>query len=143
MILATDQGVTISMNYGETWSSWYNQPTAQMYHVITDDQFPYVVYGTQQDSGSAAVRSRGDSGLITPRDWFPASGSESGYIAPDPKDPNILYVTGTFGDVTRFNLRTALSQEISPWPLPKFRVEINARKFRDPMDTRTRVLAVR
>ncbi len=132
MILATDQGVTISLNYGETWSSWYNQPTAQMYHVITDDQFPYVVYGTQQDSGSAAVRSRGDSGLITPRDWFPASGSESGYIAPDPKDPNILYVTGTFGDVTRFNLRTALSQEISPWPLPNFRVEINARKFRDP-----------
>jgi photosystem II stability/assembly factor-like uncharacterized protein len=132
MILGTDQGATISLDFGETWSSWYNQPTAQLYHVITDDQFPYNVYGTQQDSGSAAVRSRGNSGQITPRDWFPASGSESGYIAPDPKDPNILYVTGTFGDVTRFNLRTSFSQEIAPWPLPNFRVDINDRKFRDP-----------
>jgi photosystem II stability/assembly factor-like uncharacterized protein len=132
MILGTDQGATISLDYGETWSSWYNQPTAQLYHVITDDQFPYVVYGTQQDSGSAAVRSRGDSGQITPRDWFPASGSESGYIAPDPQNPDILYVTGTFGDVTRFNLRTKLSQEIAPWPMPNFTVDINARKYRDP-----------
>jgi photosystem II stability/assembly factor-like uncharacterized protein len=114
MILGTDQGVTISLDYGQTWSSWFNQPTGQFYHVITDDQFPYVVYGSQQDSGSGAVRSRTDSGLITPRDWFPASGSESGYIAPDPKDPNILYVTGTYGDVARFNIRTSFSQNITP-----------------------------
>ena len=132
MILGTDQGATISVDYGQTWSSWFNQPTAQFYHVITDDQFPYVVYGTQQDSGSAAVRSRSDAGLITPRDWFPASGSESGYIAPDPNDPNILYVTGTYGGVTRFNLRTAFSQEIAPWPLQEFGAEINVRKYRDP-----------
>ena len=132
MILGTDQGATISLDYGQTWSSWDNQPTAQFYHVITDDQFPYTVYGTQQDSGSAAVRSRTDSGQITPRDWFPASGSESGYIAPDPKDPNILYVTGTFGDVARFNIRTSLSQNIAPWPLQNFGVDINARKYRDP-----------
>jgi photosystem II stability/assembly factor-like uncharacterized protein len=132
MILATDQGVTISLDYGRTWSTWYNQPTGQFYHVITDDQFPYVVYGTQQDSGSAAVRSRGDSGQITPRDWFPASGSESGYIAPDPKDANILYVSGTYGDVVRFNLRTSFGQDITPWPMSNFAVEINARKYRDP-----------
>jgi photosystem II stability/assembly factor-like uncharacterized protein len=132
MILGTDQGTTISIDYGRTWSSWYNQPTGQFYHVITDDQFPYTVYGTQQDSGSAAVRSRTDSGQITPRDWFPASGSESGYIAPDPKDSNILYVSGTYGDITRFNIRTSLSQDITPWPLPNFGVEINARKYRDP-----------
>jgi photosystem II stability/assembly factor-like uncharacterized protein len=132
MILGTDQGATISLDYGHTWSSWYNQPTAQFYHVITDDQFPYVVYGTQQDSGSAAVRSRADSGQITPRDWFPASGSESGYLAPDPKDPNILYVTGTYGNVTRFNVRTSFSQNIAPWPMQNFDVEINARKYRDP-----------
>jgi hypothetical protein len=100
--------------------------------VITDDQFRYTVYGTQQDSGSAGVRSRTNTGLITPRDWFPASGSESGYIAPDPKDPDILYVTGTLGDVTRFNLRTSLSQDIAPWPVHNFGVEINARKYRDP-----------
>jgi photosystem II stability/assembly factor-like uncharacterized protein len=132
MILGTDQGATISLDYGQTWSSWYNQPTAQFYHVITDDQFPYVVYGTQQDSGSAAVRSRTDSGQITPRDWFPASGSESGYIAPDPKDPNILYVSGTYGDVVRFNVRTSFSQDITPWPMSNFGVDINARKYRDP-----------
>jgi photosystem II stability/assembly factor-like uncharacterized protein len=132
MILATDQGATISLNYGQTWSSWYNQPTGQFYHVIADDQFPYRVYGTQQDSGSAAVRSRTDFGQITPRDWFPTSGSESGYIAPDPKDPNILYVSGTYGDVTRFNIRTSFSQDITPWPLLSFGVDINARKYRDP-----------
>ncbi len=132
MILGTDQGATISLDYGQTWSSWYNQPTAQFYHVITDDQFPYVVYGTQQDSGSAAVRSRGDSGQITPRDWFPASGSESGYIVPDPKDPNILYVSQTYGGVARFNVRTSFSQDITPWPLSNFGVDINLRKYRDP-----------
>ena len=132
MILGTDQGATISLDYGQTWSSWYNQPTGQFYHVITEDQFPYVVYGTQQDSGSAAVRSRSDAGLITPRDWFPASGSESGYIAPDPKDPNILYVTGTYGGVSRTDLRTSFSQDITPWPIQEFGVDINARKYRDP-----------
>jgi photosystem II stability/assembly factor-like uncharacterized protein len=132
MILGTDQGATISLDYGRTWSSWYNQPTGQFYHVITDDQFPYVVYGTQQDSGSAAVRSRSDAGQITPRDWFPSGGSESGYIVPDPKDANIVYLTGTYGDVVRFNARTSFSQDITPWPMPNFGVEINARKYRDP-----------
>jgi len=132
MILGTDQGATISLDYGQTWGSWYNQPTAQFYHVITDDEFPYVVYGTQQDSGSAAVRSRTDSGQITSGDWFPVSGSESGYIVPDPKDPNILYVSGTYGDVRRFNVRTSFSQDITPWPLSNFGVDINARKYRDP-----------
>jgi photosystem II stability/assembly factor-like uncharacterized protein len=132
MILGTDQGATISLDYGRTWSSWYNQPTGQFYHVITDDQFPYVVYGTQQDSGSAAVRSRSDAGQITPRDWFPSGGSESGYMVPDPKDANIVYLTGTYGDVVRFNARTSFSQDITPWPMPNFGVEINARKYRDP-----------
>ena len=132
MILGTDQGATISVDYGETWSSWYNQPTAQFYHVITDDQFPYVVYGTQQDTGSAAVRSRGDSGLITPRDWSPTGGSESGYIAIDPKDPNIVYLSGTYGDVSRFDRRTSFSQDITPWPALNFGVEVNIRKYRDP-----------
>ncbi len=132
MILGTDQGATISVDYGQTWSTWYNQPTAQFYHVITDDQFPYVVYGTQQDTGSAAVRSRGDAGLITPRDWSPTGGSESGYIAIDPKDPNIVYLSGTYGDVSRFDRRTSFSQDITPWPAANFGVEINVRKYRDP-----------
>jgi photosystem II stability/assembly factor-like uncharacterized protein len=132
MILATDQGTTVSLNYGKTWSTWYNQPTAQLYHVITDDRFPYAVYGNEQDSGAVGVWSRGDSGQITPRDWFPASGSESGYIAPDPNDPNILYVTETLGGVARFDLRTSFSQNITPWPVQNWGSEIVDRKYRDP-----------
>ena len=132
MVLGSDQGTTVSLDRGQTWSTWYNQPTAQLYHVITDDQFPYVVYGAQQDSGSAAVLSRTDHGQITTRDWFPAGGSESGYMAPDPKDPNIIYLSGAYGGVSRYNRRTGLSQDISPWPVPTFGSEINQRKYRDP-----------
>ena len=132
MVLGTDQGTTISLDRGQTWSTWYNQPTAQLYHVITDNQFPYVVYGAQQDSGSAAVLSRTDHGQITPRDWFPTGESESGYLAPDPKDPNIVYLSGTYGSVDRFNKRTGLSQDITPWPALTFGSEINQRKYRDP-----------
>ncbi len=132
MVLGTDQGTTISVDYGKTWSSWYNQPTAQLYHVITDNRFPYVVYGTQQDSGSAAVLSRTDHGEITPRDWFPAGGSESGYMAPDPKNPSIVYITQTYGGVARFDLRTSFSQDITPWPFPSWGSEISQRKYRDP-----------
>jgi photosystem II stability/assembly factor-like uncharacterized protein len=132
MVLGTDQGTSISLDRGHTWSTWYNQPTAQLYHVITDNQFPYVVYGAQQDSGSAAVLSRTDHGQITPRDWFPAGGSESGYIALDPHDPNIIYLSGTYGTVDRFNRRTGLSQNITPWPVPTFGSEIDRRKYRAP-----------
>src|ERR1700678_1101313 len=132
MVLGTDQGTSISLDRGQTWSTWYNQPTAQFYHVITDNQFPYTVYGAQQDSGSAAVLSRTDHGQITPRDWFPSGDSESGYMAPDPKDPNITYLSGTYGTVDRFNKRTGLSQDVTPWPVPAFGTEINQRKYRDP-----------
>jgi photosystem II stability/assembly factor-like uncharacterized protein len=132
MVLGTDQGTTVSLDHGQTWSTWYNQPTAQLYHVITDNKFPYVVYGAQQDSGSAAVPSRTDHGQITPRDWFPAGGSESGYIAPDPKDPNIIYLSGTYGTVARYNRLTGFSQDVTPWPTPSFGSEINTRKYRDP-----------
>jgi photosystem II stability/assembly factor-like uncharacterized protein len=132
MVLGTDQGTTISLDRGQTWSTWYNQPTAQFYHVITDNQFPYIVYGAQQDSGSAAVPSRTDHGQITPRDWFPAGDSESGYIAPDPGDPNIIYLSGTYGTVARFNRRTGLSQDVTPWPALTFGSDINQRKYRDP-----------
>jgi photosystem II stability/assembly factor-like uncharacterized protein len=132
MILGTDQGTTISLDYGATWSSWYNQPTAQLYHVITDDKFPYAVYGTQQDSGAIAVMSRTDHGQIDGRDWFSPGGSESGYIAPDPNDPNIIYLTGTYGSVSRFDRRTSFSQDITPWPVPTWNAEIFERKYRDP-----------
>jgi photosystem II stability/assembly factor-like uncharacterized protein len=132
MLLGTDQGTSISLDYGKTWSSWYNQPTAQLYHVITDEKFPYAVFGAQQDSGGIAVFSRTDHGQITARDWFSPGGSESGYIAPDPKDPNIIYLSGTYGTVDRFDLRTSLSQSVAPWPAQNFGTEISQRKYRDP-----------
>lgn len=132
MILGTDQGTTISVDYGKTWSSWYNQPTAQIYHVATDNKFPYTVYGTQQDSGAIALPSRTDHGQIAGRDWFQPSGSESGYIAPDPNDPSILYVSGAYGSVERFDLRTSFGQDVTPWPVPTWGTEISERKYRDP-----------
>jgi photosystem II stability/assembly factor-like uncharacterized protein len=89
--LSSDQGAVISVNGGETWSSWYNQPTAQFYHVTTDNRFPYWVYGSQQESGSVATQSRSDYGEITFRDWRLPGIFEYGYIAVDPLDPNILY----------------------------------------------------
>ncbi len=132
MILGTDQGTSISLNDGKTWSSWFNQPIGQFYHVITDNEFPYHVYGAQQDSGSAAVLSRTDHGLITARDWYMVGGGESGWLAPDPNDPNILFATGVYGSVVRWDRRTSLSQDITPWPAQNFGSEINERKYRDP-----------
>ncbi len=132
LILGTDQGTTISVNRGQTWSTWYNQPTAQFYHVVTDNQFPYHVYGAQQDTGSLGVPNRTDHGMITGRDWFMVGGGESGWLAPDPSDPNILYASGVYGSVVRFDMRTSLSQDITPWPMPNFGSEINLRKYRDP-----------
>jgi photosystem II stability/assembly factor-like uncharacterized protein len=118
MILATDQGATISLDAGKTWSTWYNQPTGQFYHVITDNQFPYTVYGSQQDSGSATVPSRTDHGQITEYDRGNVGDGESGYIAPDPRDPNIVYVNNTYGTLYRFDRRTSQTQDVTPWLPP-------------------------
>ncbi len=130
LILGCDQGATLSLDHGATWTSWYNQPTAQLYHVITDNQFPYRVYGAQQDTGSISVASRTDHGQITVQDAIPVAGGESGYLAPDPSDPNILYATGVYGSVVRYDRRTSFSQDITPWPLPQFGTDINGRKYR-------------
>lgn len=116
MVLGSDQGVVVTLNGGRTWSSWYNQATAQMYHVTTDNHFPYRVYGAQQDSGSVAILSRGNDGLISLREWHPVGGGESGYIAPDPANPDIVYGGDTFGMLHRFNRITGQVQDISPWP---------------------------
>ena len=107
--------MVISVDGAKTWTSWYNQPTAEFYHVITDNRFPYWVYGAQQDSGAAGSVSRSHSGSISFRDWRPVGvGGESQYIAPDPLDPNTLY-GGTFGAaVGRFDLTTGESQDIAP-----------------------------
>ena len=106
IILGVDQGATVSIDGGQTWSSWYNQPTGQFYHVSTDNQFPYHVFAEQQDSGTAAVPSRSDWGEITFRDWFSVGGFEFGYIVADPINPNLVYATGWFGTVERFDKTT-------------------------------------
>jgi photosystem II stability/assembly factor-like uncharacterized protein len=111
--LALDQGATISVNYGRTWSSWYNQPTAQFYHVSTDNQFPYNVYGGQQESGSVGTSSRGNDGEITFREWHPMGAEEYAYVAPDPLNPNIVYGGGR-GEVSRYNRVTG---EVEHMPL--------------------------
>jgi photosystem II stability/assembly factor-like uncharacterized protein len=132
MVLGVDQGATVSLDYGKTWTTWYNQPTAQLYHVTTDHKFPYDIYGAQQDSGAIALHSRSDHGHLDTRDWFLPGGSESGYIAVDPKDENIVYYTDTYGGVERHDLRTSFSQNIAPWPLGGFGTPASQRKYRDP-----------
>ncbi|PYU53854.1 MAG: hypothetical protein DMG56_28410, partial [Acidobacteria bacterium] len=92
MILSSDQGAIVTRNGGVTWSSWYNQPTAQFYHVVTDNQFPYWVYGAQQDSGSASTPSRSRYRSLNFHDWRPMdAGDENGYVAPDPLSPGVVF----------------------------------------------------
>ncbi len=110
ILLSLDQGATITVNGGETWSSWYNQPTAQFYHVSTDNEFPYWVYGGQQESGSAGVASRGNDGQITFREWHPVGTEEYGYVAPDPLNPNWIYG----GKVTRYDRVTGQVLNVGP-----------------------------
>ena len=130
MIVGSDQGAVASLDDGRTWSSWYNQPTAQFYHVVVDGAFPYRVYGAQQDAGTAAILSRSDFGVLTFRDWAPVGAGESGYIAPDPTDSNIVYGGDTYGVVHRFDRRTGQSQDISPWPISSFGAPMPERKYR-------------
>ena len=115
--LASDQGVVISQNGGESWAEWYNQATAQMYHATADNAFPYRVCGGQQDSGSACVPSRSNDGRITFHDWHPAGIEEYGYAAPDPLNPDIVYG----GKVTRYDRRTGQIQNVEPKPLRSYR----------------------
>ena len=115
--LASDQGATISVDGGATWSSWYNQPTAQMYHVNADWRFPYWICGGQQESGSACVRSRGDWGETTERDWHTVGAQEYGYVVPDPLHPGVTFG----GKVEKLDDRTDQTQEVSPIALPSKR----------------------
>ena len=130
MITGSDQGATISVDGGKSWNSWYNQPTAQFYHVITDSEFPYRIYGSQQDSGTAAIQSRSDYGSITFRNWYSVGSGESGYIAPDPTDANTVYGGDPYGPVLRFDRITGQTQDVSPAPVQAFGTEISQRKLR-------------
>jgi photosystem II stability/assembly factor-like uncharacterized protein len=112
IIIVSDQGAIVTVNGGETWSSWYNQPTAQMYHVNADNAFPYRLCSGQQESGSACISSRGNDGEVTMREWHPVSAEEYGYVVPDPLDPDIVYG----GKLTRYDRRTGQAQNIMPKP---------------------------
>jgi photosystem II stability/assembly factor-like uncharacterized protein len=130
IILGSDQGAVVSVNGGATWSSWYNQPTAQFYHVSTDHRVPYWVYGAQQDSGTAGVPSRSDFGEITFRDWHPVGGGESGNILPDPLDPDVIYAGETYGGLLRYDQRTTQAQNISPYLRSHFSADISEARYR-------------
>jgi photosystem II stability/assembly factor-like uncharacterized protein len=141
ILLGSDQGAVVSVNGGATWSSWYNQPTAQFYHVITDDRFPYRVYGGQQESGSAGVLSRGNDGALTFRDWHPVGTEEYGYVAPDPLHPGIIFG----GKVTRWDERTGQSRDVGPvvgWRSnAQYRFKRTAPLAFSPVDKKTLYLA--
>ncbi|MFZ0211878.1 MAG: hypothetical protein WBE20_11270 [Candidatus Acidiferrales bacterium] len=114
ILLTSDQGAVVSVNGGKTWSnSWYAEPTAQFYHVVTDNQHPYRVYGGQQESGSVGIASRGNDGEITFRDWHPVGVIEYGYVAPDPLDPDVVYGAGRT-EVSKFNWVTGQVQRVTP-----------------------------
>ncbi len=116
MITGSDQGAVVSVNGGATWSSWYNQPTGQFYHLAADDRFPYWIYSGQQDSGTVAIASRSDYGELTLRDWHPVGGDERDYDIPDPSDPMIVYGSGLGGRVSKWDGRTGQVEDVSPWP---------------------------
>jgi len=116
MISGDDGGATVTLDGGKTWTQQNNQPTAQFYHVITDNAVPYRVYGAQQDNSTVAIASRSDSGAIDRPDWYPVGGGEAGYIAPYPTEPNVVYAADYEGNLTRFDKRTGQVQNISPWP---------------------------
>jgi photosystem II stability/assembly factor-like uncharacterized protein len=117
LINGNDGGATVSTDNGDTWTSVYNQPTAQFYHVTTDNRFPYYIYGAQQDNSTVAIASASPEGAIDRSDWYAVGGGESGYIAPDPVDPEIVYAGSYGGDISRYDHRTGAEQAINPWPV--------------------------
>ena len=116
MVNGSDGGASVTFNGGRTWSSMDNQPTAQFYAVITDRGTPYRVYGSQQDNTTVSIASRTSGAGITQTDWHPVGGGESGYLAPTPSNPPVVYGGSYFGLMTRYDERTGESQNITVWP---------------------------
>src|SRR5437763_14537550 len=135
----TDQGPVITLDGGNTWTEWFNQPTGEKYHVITDNEFPYRLYASQQDSGSVAVLSRSDFGMITYRDWFSTGAFESGYIAPDPLNPNLVFSIGWYGSVLRLDRTTGQLTTVFA-PGAKYRYTWETPLVRSPHDPKTMYL---
>jgi photosystem II stability/assembly factor-like uncharacterized protein len=116
MIDASDGGASISLDNGNTWSTQDNQPTASFYHVFVDNQFPYNVYGAQQDNSSIGIASYNDEGAITTKDWYDVGGGECGFIVTDPRDPNIIY-SNSENEIGRFDKKSQQLRVISVWPV--------------------------
>ncbi len=116
LLLVSDQGALVSVNGGASWSSWYNQPTAQLYHVAATYGFPYMVCAGQQESGSVCTSTRGNDGEITFREWHPVGIIEYGYAAPDPLNPDIVYGAGRM-EVSRYDMSTGQVQNVTPLPM--------------------------
>lgn len=116
MVVADDGGGQVSYNGGQSWSSYHKYATAQFYQVITDDQFPYHIYGAQQDNSTVGIKSRTGNYGIDNRDWHPVAGGESGYIAPDPENPNVTFGGSYGGYLNKFNDFTDQSDRIDVWP---------------------------
>jgi photosystem II stability/assembly factor-like uncharacterized protein len=137
ILLASDQGAIVTLNGGETWSSWYNQPTAQLYHVSTTNTFPYRVCGGQQESGSVCIASRGNDGEITFRDWHPVGVIEYGYVAPDPLDLDVVFGAGR-NEVSRFHWSTGQVENVTPIPVRgQYRVDRTQPILFSPVDSHT------
>ncbi len=138
ILLVSDQGALVTVNGGASWSSWYNQPTAQIYHVSVTPTFPYRVCGGQQESGSVCISSRGNDGEITFRDWHPVGVIEYGYVAPDPLDPDVIYGGGR-SEVSKFHWSTGEVQNITPIPLrsSKYRFDRTEPLMFSPLDPHT------
>ncbi|HZT43296.1 MAG TPA: hypothetical protein VFA07_14090 [Chthonomonadaceae bacterium] len=113
LFLGVDQGATVSLDGGQNWSLWYNQPTAQVYHISVDNQFPFWVYATEQDSGCIATSSRGNLGEVTPLDWLPHPGAEFGSIVADPLNPKISYAGG-YGGIVKVTYPSGQWIDIAP-----------------------------
>ncbi len=114
---SNDGGVTISTDGGKTWTQQNNQPTAQFYHVVTDNHWPYRIYGAQQDNSTVAIASYSDEGVIGRQDWYDVGGGESGYISVDPKNPDIVYAGSDSAIITRYDHHTERLTDVSPYPL--------------------------
>jgi len=114
MLLGVDQGATVSLDGGHTWSSWYNQATEQVYHISVDNSFPYWIYATQQDAGTIGTRSRGDLGTVNWLDWLPVPGYEFGSIVADPLNPKIIYSGGPSAGVVKITYPSGQWINISP-----------------------------
>jgi photosystem II stability/assembly factor-like uncharacterized protein len=129
MIESNDGGANVSTNAGSSWTGQANQPTAQIYHVTTDNRFPYFVYGSQQDNSSVGIASAAPGG-IDRTDWYAVGGGESGYIAPDPHDPEIVYAGSYGGEITRYDHRTEQTKDVTPWPINPIGAAAADQKYR-------------